>query len=298
MKKAFVFLTLLAATASFATAQYKALPGKYAGSNTVTLFDSTGVYMEESGLSHVLNHKCIEMYSFKGCSDYSTYKIDYDPLSAYCNIERVLVHRASGHTDTLLWPDRENNILVYDYVAPARLIYWGSSQKMVEIGHLNLGDKLEVWTYKKGYTYALLADVEHNGLNGTFAALPESDERYVPPMKGHYYDIVPFWSDEPVQHKVYQLNILDSKTLRYQVYVKGMPMNDQLSIKREAADEEGRSLYTFANKEDIMPLKREPRTLANNDIQCKASGCIDAAFQRQIVVRSMDMHRPALASRH
>ena len=45
MKKAFVFLTLLAATASFATAQYKALPGKYAGSNTVTLFDSTGVYM-------------------------------------------------------------------------------------------------------------------------------------------------------------------------------------------------------------------------------------------------------------
>ena len=262
MKKAFVFLTLLAATASFATAQYKALPGKYAGSNTVTLFDSTGVYMEESGLSHVLNHKCIEMYSFKGCSDYSTYKIDYDPLSAYCNIERVLVHRASGHTDTLLWPDRENNILVYDYVAPARLIYWGSSQKMVEIGHLNLGDKLEVWTYKKGYTYALLQD-EVPSLNSTFAALPNNEDRYVPPMRGHYYDIVPFWSDQPVQHKVYQLNILDSKNVQYKVY------NGELEVKREAADEAGRSLYTFTNKEDIMPLKREPRALANNDIQCK-----------------------------
>ena len=274
MKKAFVLLTLLAATATFAAAQDKVLPGKYTGSNTITLFDSTGVYMEESGLSHVMNHKCIEMFSFKGCSDYSTYKIDYDPLSAYCEIERVLVHRAEdGRTDTLLWPGRDGNITVYDYVAPARMIYWGASQKMVQVGRLNLGDKLEVWTYKKGYTYALLQD-EHPSLNGTFAALPDDDARYVPPMKGHYYDIVPFWSDQPVQKKVYQLNILDSKELKYQVYWKGMPMNDELSInpieiKREAADEEGRSLYTFTNKEDILPLKREPRALANNDIQCK-----------------------------
>ena len=263
MKKAFVLLTLIAATATFATAQQKALPGKYAGSNTVTIFDSTGVYMEESGLSHVLTHKCIEMYSFAGCAAYSTYKIDYDPLSAYCDIERVLVHRqATGKTDTLLWPGRDGNITVYDYVAPARMIYWGASQKMVQVGHLDLGDRLEIWTYKKGYTYALLQD-EQPSLNGTFAALPEDDARYVPPMKGHYYDIVPFWSDQPVKSKVYMLNILDTKSLQYKVY------NGELNVKREAADEEGRSLYTFTNKEDIMPLKREARALANNDIQCK-----------------------------
>ena len=266
MKKAFVLFTLIAATVAFATAQHNALPGKYAGSKTITLFDSIGVYMEESGLSHVMNHKCIEMFSYEGCAQNSTYKIDYDPLSAYCDIERVLVHRAeSGRTDTLLWPGRDGNIKVYDYVAPARMIYWGASQKMVQVGHLSLGDKLEVWTYKKGYTYALLTDGDNstNGLNGVFASLPDNDERYVPPMRGHYYDIVPFWSDQPVQHKVYQLNILDSKKLQYKVY------NGELDVKREAADEEGRSLYTFTNKEDIMPLKREPRALANNDIQCK-----------------------------
>ena len=266
MKKAFVLFTLIAATVAFATAQHNALPGKYAGSKTITLFDSIGVYMEESGLSHVMNHKCIEMFSYEGCAQNSTYKIDYDPLSAYCDIERVLVHRAeSGRTDTLLWPGRDGNIKVYDYVAPARMIYWGASQKMVQVGHLSLGDKLEVWTYKKGYTYALLTDGENgtNGLNGVFASLPDNDDRYVPPMRGHYYDIVPFWSDQPVQHKVYQLNILDSKKLQYKVY------NGELDVKREAADEEGRSLYTFTNKEDIMPLKREARALANNDIQCK-----------------------------
>ena len=93
MKKLFVFLTLIAVTGAFAAAQDNAVKGKYTDHNTLTRFDSTGVYMEESGLSHVLTHKCIEMYSFAGCAAYSTYKIDYDPLSAYCDIERVLVHR-------------------------------------------------------------------------------------------------------------------------------------------------------------------------------------------------------------
>lgn len=250
-------------------AQENVVRGKYAGMNTVTVFDSTGVYMEESGLSHVLTHRLVRAVSFAGARSLSTVKIDYDPLSAYCEITHVLVHRvANGQVDTLLWPGREGNVPVYDYVAPARMIYWGASQKMVEVGRVNPGDQLEVWTYKKGYTYALLAD-DHPSLNGTFAALPEDDARYVPPMKGHFYDIVPFWSDQPVQKKVYQLNILDSKQLRYQVYFRGMQMNSQLDIRREAADEEGRSLYTFTNKEEIMPLKREPRAVAGNDIGCK-----------------------------
>ena len=269
MRKLTVILIVAAFLGGSSMAQENVVRGKYAGMNTVTVFDSTGVYMEESGLSHVLTHRLVRAVSFAGARSLSTVKIDYDPLSAYCEITHVLVHRvANGQVDTLLWPGREGNVPVYDYVAPARMIYWGASQKMVEVGRVNPGDQLEVWTYKKGYTYALLAD-DHPSLNGTFAALPEDDARYVPPMKGHFYDIVPFWSDQPVQKKVYQLNILDSKQLRYQVYFHGMQMNSQLDIRREAADEEGRSLYTFTNKEEIMPLKREPRAVAGNDIGCK-----------------------------
>lgn len=262
MKKVVVFLVMALGMAVVAQAQHHALPNKYTGSKTITLFDSTGVYMEESGLSHVLTHRLIRMNSFEGCSQWSTVKMDYDPLSAYCEIRAVVVHRAVGGSDTLLWPEREGNVPVYDYVAPARMIYWGASQKMVEVGRLNLGDELEVWTYKKGYTYALLAD-EQPTLNATFAALPDDDARYVPPMRGHYYDIVPFWSDQPVLSKVYQLNLLDSKKLQYKVY------NGELDVSRVAADEEGRSLYTFASRSEIMPLKREPRAWADNDIQCK-----------------------------
>lgn len=263
MKKTLLFVALTLVGIGYATAQRNVLAGKYIGSKTITVFDSTGVYMEESGLSHVMTHKSIRMYSPEGCARWSTVKVDYDPLSAYCEITRVLVHRVAGVTDTLVWPDREGNVQVYDYVAPARMIYWGASQKMVEVGHMEIGDVLEVWTYKKGYTYALLADEDKmSGLNGTFAALPEDDSRYVPPMKGHFYDIVPFWSDQPVLSKVYQVNILDSKNLQYKAY------NGDLEVRREAADEEGRTLYTFS-KTDIMPLKREPRAWADNDIQCK-----------------------------
>ena len=157
-KKGIVILTLLASTAFGAAAQEKARPSKYAGSNTVTVFDSTGVYVEESGLNHVLTHKRVRMFSFNGCSQWSTIKIDYDPLSAYCDIERVLVHHPRGGCDTLVWPGRKGNRTVYDYVAPARLIYWGASQKMVEIGHLDPGDEVEYTTYRKGFTYALLQD--------------------------------------------------------------------------------------------------------------------------------------------
>ena len=264
-KKLYLILSLLAATAFGAAAQLRALPDKYAGSNTVTLFDSTGVYVEESGLSHIVRHWRTQMYSYRGCAANIAVKIDYDPLSAHCNIERVLVHRASsGLTDTLVWPGRPDNRPVYDYIAPARMIYWGASQKMVHVGFLDLGDELEVWTYKKGYTYALLADGGQPtaGLNAAFASLPQNDDRYIPPMRGHYYDIVPFWSSEPIVQKVYQLNIQDNKKLQYKAY------NGTVGTHRAAADEPGRSLYTFT-RANIMPLKREPRALAGNDIDCK-----------------------------
>ena len=243
-------------------AQERALPSKYAGAKTITLFDSTGVYMEESGLSHVLTHKRVRMNSFAGCAQWSTFKIDYDPLSAYCEVSHLLVRRArTGAVDTLVWPDGVGSREVYDYIAPARMIYWGASQKMVEIGHLDINDEVEVWTYKKGYTYALLAD-ERQSLGTTFASLPEGDDRYVPPMRGHFYDIVPFWSTEPVKSKVYQVNILDSKQLQYQVY------NGDVVVGRMPADEQGRTIYTFS-KSDIEPLVREPRAVAGNDIGCK-----------------------------
>ena len=210
-----------------------------------TIYDSTSVVMEESGLSHVINHQCIRANDYAGCRDLATIKVDYDPLSAYVEFRQVLVHHADGSVEDVL-------LRVYDYVAPARLIYWGASQKMVQIGHLDPGDEVEYTTYRKGFTYALLGN--------------DDDSKYIPPMRGHFYDIVPFWSDNPVNKKVYQVSVLTEKNLRFELY---NCMSDGLcSVSIDSVIEGDRTVYTFT-KDNITPLKREPHALANNDIQCK-----------------------------
>ncbi len=210
-----------------------------------TIYDSTSVVMEESGLSHVINHQRIRANDYAGCRDLATVKVDYDPLSAYVEFRQVLVHHADGSVEDVL-------LRVYDYVAPARLIYWGASQKMVQIGHLDPGDEVEYTTYRKGFTYALLGN--------------DDDSKYIPPMRGHFYDIVPFWSDNPVNKKVYQVSVLTEKNLRFELY---NCMSDGLcSVSIDSAIDGDRTVYTFT-KDNITPLKREPHALANNDIQCK-----------------------------
>lgn len=215
------------------------LPAAHAQHQTV-LYDSTSVVMEESGLSHVNSHKRIRVHDYAGCKANSVIKVDYDPLSAYVEIQQVIVHRANGRSEQL-------NLPVYDYVAPARLIYWGASQKMVEVGHLNPGDEIEYRTYRKGFTYALL---QHD------------DDKYIPPMRGHFYDIVPFWSDCPVKQKVYRVDVLTSKNLRFALYNQGA------EVRIDSAAHDGRTTYTFTCN-DIQPLTHEPNALADNDMQRK-----------------------------
>lgn len=243
MNKILVTLSLLAMTLG-SSAQEHAL-AKYKGYHQLTWFDSVSVVMEESGLSHVDEHLRINMIDRTGCNNNATYKIDYDPQSAYVEIRQVLVHRMATNTvDTIVSPSFGK---VYDYVAPARLIYWGASQKMAEIGHLEPGDEIEVWTYRKGFTYALLRD---------------DDSRYIPPMRGHFYDIVPFWSEQPIKKKVYQISVLTNKNLRYNVY------NRPETVQIDSMPSGNRTVYSFTC-DDILPIQHEPNALADNDIQCK-----------------------------
>ena len=283
MKRQFLLLCLLiaATTMQAQEKEYLKEPTKYKGCHTITTFDSTKVFMEESGLSRVEYHKRIVMLDYEGCKANSVVKMDYDPLSAYVEIRQVLVHRNySGKTDTIIAENgkRKAESTVYDYIAPARLIYWGASQKMVEVGHLDPYDELEIWTFRKGYTYALLSEkrkaesgklaaaskfaVAGSPLSAFSSPLPEDDSRYIPPMRGHFYDIVPFWSDQPVTNKVYSVNVLTSKKLRFSFY------NDMTGVTMDSTVQGDRTIYTF-RRHDIMPLKHEPSALADNDMQCK-----------------------------
>jgi hypothetical protein len=212
---------------------------KYPGENQLVIFDSTIVDVQESGLTYVTVHSLTRALTAKGAMDLNIVKFGYDPLSAFVEIRKVVIHRKDGNT-TLL--DTSKTL---DYPAPARAIYWGAREKMIEVGHLEPGEAVEVVMFRKGFTYALLQD---------------EDERYIPPMKGQFYDIVEFFGPNPVAEKVYRVQVPKSKSLQYQFYNGEMQSGSWL--------EKDKMVYTFT-KRNMLPVKTESRMVAQSDVAPK-----------------------------
>ena len=154
----------------------------YPNYDQLIIFDSTNVDMQETGLTYVLNHTLIKVLNNHGAIDLSVVKYGYDPLSAFVQIKKAVIYKNDGRIIEL---DIQKTM---DYPAPARAIYWGAREIMLEIGRLEPGDAVEMIMFRKGFTYALLTSDE--------------DDKYIPPMKGQFYDIVEFFSTNPIKNKV------------------------------------------------------------------------------------------------
>lgn len=204
----------------------------YARFDCVVLLDSTLVSVQPTGQGTFSVSKAIKIQTPKGAVAHRVIKYDYDPLTAHAEFKRVTIHRAGGQVEDV---DVKK---ACDYAAPARAIYWGARQIMMEVGALAPGDVVDYEIAKKGFTYALLE------------AVPAEDEsRFIPPMRGHFYDIVPFWSSDPTVRKVYKVDIPMEKEMQFQFY--------QGECTSSMRYEDGRKAYTFA-MDHLMPFQREP----------------------------------------
>ena len=242
---ALIFLTRLCFASTDPTQELIRKAGDatvYPNDNLVVVFDSTRVEVKESGLSYIWTHTLSKVLNYKGALDLSVVKSGYDPLSAYVEIKMVKIYRKDGTIKVLDLKD------VMDYPAPARMIYWGAREKMIGTGRLEPGDALEVIGFKKGFTYALLG------------AGDDDENRYIPPMKGHFYDIVEFWSGNPVKEKVYQVEVPRDKPLQYRVF------NGE--VQSSVLFREDKTIYTFSKKE-ITPFKPESHGVAISDVATK-----------------------------
>ncbi len=110
---------------------------------------------------------------------------------------------------------------------------------MIELGQLKPGDVIDYEIDKKGFTYALLADMPQE----------DDDSRFIPPMRGQFYDIVPFSTAYPTVRKVYRVSLPGDKDMQFQFY--------QGSCTSSLRYEDGRKVYTFAS-DGLMPFRREP----------------------------------------
>lgn len=203
------------------------------------VFDSTLVDVEDSGLSHVINHRLIKVLTWDGARQMTGLRFDYDPASSVFEPRKVIIHRADG---TLVPVDVAN---AQDRPQPQWMIYWGPRMKVLELPRLSVGDAVEMITYKKGFQIAYLEE-----------ELPQDDERYVPPMRGHFYDSILFQEDYPLREKVYNMRISRQKPAQYKVY------NGEVYSSLTFADD--LLVYTFWMK-DVPALKHEPRQPGASD---------------------------------
>jgi len=217
------FLCLL----TFATAS--AAVDRYAGYDYIIRLDSAFVDVEETGLGYFHIVRKIDILTARGALTWRTVTYDYDPLTAAAEFTSVRIVRKNGDVEDLNIADE------MDYPAPARAIYWGARQKMMNIGRLEPGDAVEYDVFKKGFTYALLDG--------------DNDEQYIPPMRGQFYDIVPFWYPQPVVRKVYCVNLPLDKDMQYEFYQGECSVAVHLNGDKR--------LYRFT-KTDMFPVIMEP----------------------------------------
>lgn len=235
-KVLFLFASLFVASAnSLASpfAKYKKWldTDKFSNYASVTLLDSTNVSVQPTGQGAFSVVKAIKIQNLKGVVTNRVLKYDYDPLTAAARFKVVRVYHEDG---TYTEVDVNKTC---DYAAPARMIYWGARQIMLQLDNLKPGDIIYYEIDKKGFTYALLG------------AENEDDSRFIPPMRGQFYDIVPFWVSEPTMRKVYRVGMPMEKELQFQFY--------QGECSSSMRYEDGRKVYTFA-MDDVMPFDKEP----------------------------------------
>jgi len=166
----------------------------------VTLFDSTRVEVELSGLTHRYHRRLVKVMSEAGGRQMASIRFDYDPASNLIEIRRVRIHRTDGRYEDI------DPARAQDGFAPAHSIYWGARMKVIALPRLRPGDVVETITYKKGFLIAYLLETG------------EEDERYIPPMRGHFYDSILFGEGHPFKIKHYEVILDREKPLQFATY--------------------------------------------------------------------------------
>ncbi|MBZ5590334.1 MAG: DUF3857 domain-containing transglutaminase family protein [Acidobacteriia bacterium] len=216
----------------------------FPGADSVVVFDRREVEVEPSGLSRTVQHTLRKALTFAGARDLAVENLAYDPMSADVQVLRCRVLSSDGTVRTL---DPKE---VVDAPDPQNLIYWNSRHKTVPVGRLGPGDAVELVTRRVGFTYALLRDSDQG----------PDESRFVPPMKGQFYDIIPFWSSSPIVEQSYRVSVPVDKNLQYQLYNAAAEVSDRIA--------EGRRVVTVTMR-SFKPLEKEPGMVALSDVAPK-----------------------------
>jgi hypothetical protein len=181
---------------------------KYPDAAHVIVFDETVNRVDERGITSTDRYVLTKVLTEQGCRERSALRFGYDPQSSREDVREVNLIR-----DGKRIPVPVDAVL--DLPAPQAAIYWSDRVKLLQLPRLKVGDGIEVRTFRKGFTYALLED---GGGQAATSGGENDDERFVPPMPGEYFDIVLFQGEAPIVEKRYELHLPPGKKLHSRVY--------------------------------------------------------------------------------
>jgi hypothetical protein len=213
---------------------------KYPGQDSVMVFDRTQVAVEDTGLSVMTMHQLIKVLTVEGAAREMTRVFEYDPKSSMVDVRRICLWRDGQAVEQDLAQGR-------DIPAPAFMIYWGNRAKVFQLPRLKVGDAIELEFVRKGFVLALL-DQEAD------------EERYIPPMRGQFFDIVPFYASYPVLEKTYTVRIHKSKPLQYKFFHSEVETETRM---------DGDFLVYRWTKRNMDPWKSEPNAVSPDDVAPK-----------------------------
>ena len=196
------------------------------GAGVVTVLDRTDVTVEESGLSWIRSWKVLKCLSEEGAAELARLRLDFDPASNTVQVDALRVIRADGTVQVL-------DARGVDLPQPQAGIYWGAQMKLLAVPRLQPGDAVEVRSTTRGFLIAYLDDDNPWGVPEAAPAAPapstpapppapapaaeDPDARYIPPMRGHFYDVVYFQDHHPVKQRHYTVRTPLDKPLQYEV---------------------------------------------------------------------------------
>ena len=226
------------------------------GADLVVVFEKAVNRVKPSGVTYVDGYRLTKVLTPVGCRDNGVLYWHYDPQSQELEVREVNVIRGEKKIPV-------DVATVTDLPAPQSAIYWRDRIKVLQLPRLEVSDGIEVVTFSKGFTYALLAGeggAAAGGSAGNASADAPGDEKYIPPMPGEYFDIVLFADDLPIIEKRYELVLPRDKRLHAETYngavYSSLTYNDDTTT------------YAWWCK-DVPARKHEPSQAAASDLVAK-----------------------------
>ena len=165
------------------------------------VMDSSCTRINDDGVAKTDSYILYKILTEEGCREMSVLTWHYEPLSSYVEVHEVNIIREDKAINVSL-----SGLL--DLPAPQDMTYWLDRIMMLQLPRLHPGDGIEIKSYRKGYSYALL-DSKHS---------EPPDDHYIPPMAGEYFDIVLFEAEQPIVEKIYVLEMPQAKRIHSQIY--------------------------------------------------------------------------------